>query len=92
MADSLAGQGPRKPAGVEDVLAGLADAACRFLKERLEPQERQPRLLTGHDLIEVLGLEPGPSFRQILTAVEEAQWEGSVNTRQEALNLARSLL
>jgi len=92
MADSLAGQGPQKPADVEKVLAELADAAYHFLKERLEPQERQPRLLTGHDLIKVLGLAPGPRFREILVAVEEAQWEGAIHTRQEALDLARRLL
>ncbi len=92
MADSLAGQGPQKPADAETVLADLADAAYRFLKERIEPQERQPRLLTGHDLIKVLGLEPGPRFREILTAVEEAQWEGAIRSRQEALELARRLL
>ncbi|MFZ5452696.1 MAG: CCA tRNA nucleotidyltransferase [Thermodesulfobacteriota bacterium] len=91
LADSLAGQGPQKPQDSEAVLRQLADAAFRFLKERLEPQERQPRLLTGHDLIKVLGLAPGPRFREILTAVEEAQWEGSIHTRQEALELARSL-
>jgi poly(A) polymerase len=91
MADSLAGQGPQKPGDAEMVLANLADTALRFLKERIEPQERQPRLLTGHDLIKVLGLEPGPRFREILTAVEEAQWEGAIHSRQEALELARSL-
>jgi len=91
MADSLAGQGPQKPADAETVLADLATAAHRFLKERIEPQERQPRLLSGHDLIKVLGLEPGPRFREILTAVEEAQWEGAIHSRQEALELARSL-
>ncbi|MBI4643583.1 MAG: HD domain-containing protein [Deltaproteobacteria bacterium] len=92
MADSLAGQGPQKPADAEAVLAELADAAYRFLKDRLEPQEQRPRLLTGHDLIKLLGLTPGPRFREILTAVEEVQWEGAIHTRQEALDLARSLL
>jgi len=91
MADSLAGQGPQKPGDAETVLADLADAAYHFLKERVEPQERHPRLLTGHDLIEVLGLKPGPRFREILTAVEEAQWEGAIHSRREALELARSL-
>jgi poly(A) polymerase len=91
MADSLAGQGPQKPADAEALLADLAAAAYRFLKERIEPQERQPRLLTGHDLIKILGLKPGPRFREILTAVEEAQWEGAIHSRQEALELARRL-
>jgi poly(A) polymerase len=91
MADSLAGQGPLKPGDSEAVLADLADAAYRFLTERLEPQERLPRLLSGHDLIR-LGLTPGPQFRRLLTALEEAQWEGLVRTRQEALELVQRLL
>ena len=91
MADSLAGQGPLKPADSEAVLADLADAAYHFLKERLEPQERHPKLLSGHDLIR-LGLPPGPRFRQLLTAVEEAQWEGMVQTREEALKMVQRLL
>ena len=90
MADSLAGQGPLKPADPETVLADLADAAWQFLKERLEPQERCPKLLSGHDLIR-LGLKPGPQFRQLLTAVEEAQWEGMVRTREEALEMVQRL-
>jgi poly(A) polymerase len=91
MADSLAGQGPRKPADSEAVLADLADEAYRFLKERLEPQERLPKLVNGHDLLG-LGLQPGPRFRQLLTAVEEAQWEGVISSREEALKLVRRLL
>jgi poly(A) polymerase len=91
MADSLAGQGPQKPVDAETVLADLADAAYQFLKERLEPQERHPKLLSGHDLIR-LGLKPGPRFRQLLIAVEEAQWEGLVQTREEALGMVRRML
>jgi poly(A) polymerase len=91
MADSLAGQGPLKPADCEAVLADLADAALQFLKERLEPQERHPKLVSGHDLIR-LQLTPGPRFRQLLTAVEEAQWEGLIQTREEALEMVRRLL
>jgi poly(A) polymerase len=92
MADSLAGQGAQKPADSEAVLADLAEEAYRFLKERLEPQEQHPKLITGHDLVRILGLKPGPDFKRLLTAVEEAQWEGVVRTREEALDLVRRLL
>ncbi|MBX9600186.1 MAG: CCA tRNA nucleotidyltransferase [Bryobacteraceae bacterium] len=56
------------------------------------PQEvlRPPRLLSGDDLI-ALGLAPGPAFRRILDAVEDAQLEGTIATRDEALRLARAL-
>ena len=73
-------------------MADLADEAYRFLKERLEPQEALPRLLTGDDLIREFRLKPGPLFRRLLTAVQEAQWEGTVHTREEALGWCAACL
>ena len=49
-----------------------------------------PRLLTGRDLI-AAGYQPGPEFGRILNAVEDAQLEGRVRTREEALEFARQL-
>ena len=92
MADSLAGQGPRKPPDSEAVLGAFCDAVYLCLKERLEPLEARPRLLTGDDLIDSLHLKPGPEFRHLLAAVEEAALEGQIATRQEALELVRGLL
>ncbi len=92
MADSLAGQGALKPPDSEQVLAAFCDEVYRFLKERLEPLEQRPRLLTGADLIQTLHLQPGPAFRHLLTAVEEAALEGRVTTREEALALVRGLV
>uniref|UniRef100_A0A7V4GA08 HD domain-containing protein n=1 Tax=Desulfobacca acetoxidans TaxID=60893 RepID=A0A7V4GA08_9BACT len=91
MADSLAAQGPQKPPEAEVQLSRLADAAWRFHQERLLPQESQPRLLTGEDL-KALGLTPGPEFRRLLEAVAEAQWEGQVASREEALALVQRLV
>jgi poly(A) polymerase len=48
-----------------------------------------PRLLTGHDLMEALGVSPGPLVGQLLAAVEEAQGAGEVRSREEGLALAR---
>jgi poly(A) polymerase len=90
MADSLAGQGPLKPPDGDRRLGDLAEAAWHFYQERLAPA-RQPRLLNGDDLL-ALGLAPGPEFRRLLAAVEEAQWEGQVATREEALALVRRLV
>jgi len=92
MADSLAAQGSQKPTDAEAALADLADEAYRFLTERLEPQEHRPRLITGHDLQKILKLKPGPHFKRLLNAVEEAQWEGRVATREQALDLVREIL
>ncbi|MDR7446642.1 MAG: CCA tRNA nucleotidyltransferase [Armatimonadota bacterium] len=58
-----------------------------WLRERASEPLRPARLVTGHDLI-ALGLRPGPVFRDILDAVYNAQLEGQVKTRQQALALA----
>lgn len=55
------------------------------------PQERKPpRLVTGDDLIQE-GYTPGPEFSRLLEAAEDAQLDGRVTTREEALALVRSL-
>lgn len=63
-----------------------------FCKEKLAslPEEaiRPPRLVTGHDLI-ALGYRPGPPFAAMLARVEEAQLEGEIATREEALALVQ---
>lgn len=49
---------------------------ARELISQLRPEEiRPPKLVTGDDLI-AMGYAPGPRFRQILDAVEDAQLEG----------------
>jgi poly(A) polymerase len=63
-----------------------------FVRERYEstPQEavRPQPLLTGRDLI-AAGYSPGPAFKEILQAIEDAQLEGTIATREDAMALTR---
>jgi poly(A) polymerase len=52
---------------------------------------KQDRLITGHDLIEELGLAPGKRLGQLLAAIDEAYHSGEVSSRDEALALAKQL-
>jgi tRNA nucleotidyltransferase domain 2 putative len=62
---------------------------CRQKLAELGPEQiAPPRLLTGHDLIN-LGLRPGPRFKEILHAVEDAQLEGRLQTHTDALSWVR---
>ena len=92
MADALAGQGPERVAGMEEELAQLYAHLERVRAEHVTPVQAAPPLLTGRDLIERLRLVPGPLFREILAAVEEARMEGAVKDVDGALRLARSLV
>jgi poly(A) polymerase len=62
---------------------------CRQKLSELGPEQiAPPRLLTGRDLID-LGLQPGPRFKEILHAVEDAQLEGRLRTPEDALSWVR---
>lgn len=64
-----------------------------FAKSKYEatsPEEVRPALLlTGRDLIEA-GYKPGPEFKRLLALTEDAQLEGRVRTKEEALALVAS--
>lgn len=57
--------------------------------EEIPPETMRPKpLVTGDDLIAV-GHIPGPRFREILNAVEDAQLEGRLGSRDAALDFVR---
>ncbi|HUT55984.1 MAG TPA: CCA tRNA nucleotidyltransferase [bacterium] len=81
-----------------DCLASHGDLSNhRFCRQKLrelgqEPQKlRPPRLVTGDDLIK-MGLPPGPAFREILSALEDAQLEGKARDRAEALEWVKNYI
>jgi len=51
-----------------------------------------PKLVDGHDLIDIFGLSSGPQVGQMLEAVREAQGAGEIETREEALTFIKRLL
>ena len=63
--------------------------AYEYTREQLRsmpPEAIRPTpLITGRDLIEA-GYEPGPRFKEVLTAVEDAQLEGRVASREAAMD------
>lgn len=57
---------------------------AHYEKEDLRP----PPILTGDDLLD-LGFKPGPLFKTILSGLEDAQLEGQVHNREEAILFVR---
>jgi putative nucleotidyltransferase with HDIG domain len=59
----------------------------RRKQQEVPPEQLKPApLVTGADLI-AAGYKPGPMFRTVLSEVEDAQLEGRIATREEALAL-----
>ena len=67
-------------------------ATYEFIRQKraeIPPETIRPRpLVTGEDLI-AQGHAPGPRFREILNAVEDAQLEGRLPSRDAALEFVR---
>lgn len=67
---------------------GLLDN-YEFLRAKQEEFSREPlippALVSGADLI-AMGMKPGPAFKKILDAIQVRQLEGSLQTREEALD------
>ena len=64
------------------------------LAQHFEPESPviPPKLVDGHDLIDIFGMSPGPKIGQILEAVHEAQAAGELSTREETLSYIREHL
>ena len=78
-----------------DALSSFGDLALYdFARERYEsmPAEhvRPALLVTGRDLI-AAGHRPGPEFKEMLAAAEDAQLEGRIHSRDEGMALLREL-
>jgi poly(A) polymerase len=68
----------------------LYEYAKGHLEQMGEEQIRPALLLTGNDLI-AAGYKPGPEFKPMLEAAEDAQLEGSVKTKKQALRLVKEM-
>ena len=69
------------------------DEQIEFCRQKLRQSPRDlnpPMLITGNDLREI-GLESGPTFRVILERVRDAQLNAEIQTRDQALRLARRI-
>jgi poly(A) polymerase len=87
-ADRLATRGERtRPEAIEGHLA----LARRLVGEALAWRAAPPRPpVTGEELMEAVGLEPGPEVGRLLEALREAAFAGEVSSKDQALELARA--
>ncbi len=88
MADYLACRGPLFTMSEWANVCGLID----FIMQEHTRQEATiapSKIIDGRELMRVLGMPPGPAVGQLLESIREAQAAGLVDSRDDALNLAR---
>ncbi len=91
MADFLAARGPLLTPAEMSVQTRVIR---HILRVGPQPPTQAPNrgLLTGHDIMRELGLQPGPMVGRLLKAVAAAEADGRIGSRGDALQLAKTCL
>jgi len=91
LADHLATRGPHLNLAQWQEHAQMVEYV---LAQRLKQASvvAPPKLIDGHDLINIFGISPGPKIGELLEAMREAQAAGELTTREEALTYLRKRL
>ncbi|MFC1870055.1 CCA tRNA nucleotidyltransferase [Chloroflexota bacterium] len=91
LADHLATRGPHLDL---DEWRGHAQTVEYVLSQRFQEESvvKPPKLIDGHDLMNIFGMSPGPEVGELLEVMREAQAAGELTTREEALSFLRQRL
>ncbi len=89
-ADQKAKQGPLMRVEQVRLVHEVLDSVLHFIEHETDEVVRFP--LSGDDLIEVFGLQPGPHIGKILQKIRKEWAVGYVHTRDECLRRARELV
>ena len=89
-ADRLSALGPMVTKEmVEDNINGLNKLQDFYIK--IKPTLKPiPKLLSGNDIMKILNIKPSKELGKILSDLNEAQLEGKVNTKEEAIEFVKS--
>ncbi|HYE78245.1 MAG TPA: hypothetical protein VEI97_09680, partial [bacterium] len=92
IADRLGAQGPKITPAHNERHWAIVERIVRAYWRETALVVRPPDLLNGSDLLTALGIDPGPQVGVLLRMIKEAQVEGTVATKDEALAFAAEFL
>lgn len=70
-------------------LSGL-DKLLNFYLEKRETMQPLPKLLSGFEVMGIKGIKQSPALGRIIKALSEAQINGDVNTKDEAIEFVKN--
>jgi poly(A) polymerase len=91
LADRLAARGP---AATKELDRRHQETVYLLMEQYYRRREEEPitPLVTGDDLMTVFHLKPGPLIGELLETIREAQAEGKIGSKDDALRLAKKYL
>jgi len=89
LADHLATYAGPGEMSVWSRMLALAEELFRHYYDRQQDTISPPLLLNGHELMDLLGLEPGPEIGRLLAQLAESQAAGEVTSREQAIRFVR---
>jgi putative nucleotidyltransferase with HDIG domain len=91
-ADMNASRGPARTVAQRTRTAAVLRETARVYFNQTLPLRNRRRLITGRDLMTIFGVAEGPIVGALLNRVQEAQLDGTVQNRDDALALVRDEL
>lgn len=74
---------------VKENLDGL-DKLLNFYLEKRETMKPLPKLLDGNEIMQIKGIKQSPLLGEIINALHEAQLNGDILTKEEAINFVKN--
>ncbi len=89
MADRLSARGPIITDDIVENNILSLKKLCRFYLDTRDRLMPLPKLLDGNQVMKILNLKPSPVLGEIMAALRDAQLEGSVISKEDAINFVK---
>lgn len=91
MADRLSARGPEITDEVVEHNINLLTTLMKFYLDVRETLKPLPIFLTGNDVMEILNIKPSPKLGKIMNSLHEAQLNGDVQTKEQAVEFVQNV-
>lgn len=91
MADRLSARGPEITDEIVEHNINLLSTLMKFYLDVRETLKPLPIFLTGNDVMQLLNIKPSPKLGKIMNSLHEAQLNGDVQTREQAVDFVQNI-
>lgn len=89
-ADRLSARGPEITDEIVNKNIESLNNLMNFYLDIRDTLKPLPKLLSGNEVMEILNINPSPKLGEIMNALHEAQMNGEVFTKEQALNFVKN--